>query len=139
MQDISMPILKDSIMDALEVLIGTESLQWWLFFLLSFGVCVCLGLCVFFIAAASSLVYWMVVLMPFGITWFSYITTSGNIFSPLYSWFVFDVDKGGEIDERYMKSLWDNFLSMKSSNVSYKQTLQIKGGVNLFHFKPIPL
>ena len=84
----------------------------------------------------------MIVLMSFGITWFSYIATSGNIFSPLYSWFVFYVDKGKEIDKRYIKSLWDSFLymkSMKSSNVSYKQTLQIKGGVNLFHFKPIPL
>ena len=70
--------------------------------------------------------------MPFGITWFSYIATSGNIFSPLYSWLVFDVDKGGEIDKRYMKSLWDNFLYMKSSIVSYKQSLKNKGRVKLY-------
>ena len=75
----------------------------------------------------------MIVLMPFDITWFSYIATSGNIFSPLYSWFVFHVDKEGEIDKIYMKSLWDNFLymkNMKSSIVSYKQSLQNHWGVN---------
>ena len=55
-------------------------------------------------------------------------------FSPLCSWFVFYVDKGGEIDKRCMNSLWDSFLymkSMKSSTVSYKQTLQNQGGVKL--------
>ena len=34
-----------------------------------------------------------------------------------------------------MKSLWDNFLymkSMKSSTISYKQSLQNKGGVKLY-------
>ena len=40
-QDVSMPVLKDSIMDALKVLIGTESLQWFFFFLF---VCISLVL-----------------------------------------------------------------------------------------------
>jgi len=55
-------------------------------------------------------------------------------FSPLCSWFVFYVDKGGEIDKKKVReiiySLWDNFLYMKSSTVSYKQSLQNQGGVN---------